>query len=89
MAPLNEQSMEAITCKDFFSKVNKEGYPSDKPKAQPWKKVWTGAQGKETHADGKMFVACALRHDYGMQSPDSCLKTWLLMRIGSSGLGGY
>jgi hypothetical protein len=75
MAPLNEQSMEAITGKDFFTNISRDRYPSSKAKAQPWKNVWTGAQGKETQSDGKMVVACALRHDYGMQKPCVYLKT--------------
>jgi hypothetical protein len=66
MAPHNEQSMEAISSKDFFTNVSKGGYPRKYPKAQPWKNIWTGTQGKETKSDGKLIVACALRHDYGM-----------------------
>lgn len=65
MAPHNEHSMEAITGKDFFTHVSREGYPASKPKAQPWRHVWTGPRNKNT-PDGKMVVACALRHDYGM-----------------------
>ena len=72
MAPHNEQSMEAITSRDFFANISRDGYPSlNKTQAQPWKRVWNGAQGKDIQADGKMIVACALRHDYGMQR--SCL----------------
>jgi hypothetical protein len=70
MSPHNEQSMEAITGKDFFTSISRDGYPSSKPKAQPWKNIWTGAQNKGAQ-DGKMVVACALRHDYGMEQPCS------------------
>ena len=57
--------MQAITSQDFFNNVSRDGYPSTKTKAQPWRDIWTGTQGKEPHADGKMIVACAMRHDYG------------------------
>ena len=67
MAPQNQQSVDAVAGKDFFSKISRDGYPSSNAKTQPWKSLWTGAQGKDTQADGKMIVACALRHDYGMQ----------------------
>jgi hypothetical protein len=76
MAPHNEQSMEAITNKDFFTNIGRDGYPSsNKTQAQPWKKVWNGTQGRNVQADGKMVVACALRHDYGMQQPCLYLQT--------------
>jgi hypothetical protein len=77
MAPHNEQSMEAITNKDFFTNISRDGYPSsNKTQAQPWKKVWNGTQGRNVQADGKMVVACAsLRHDYGMQRPCLYLQT--------------
>jgi hypothetical protein len=88
MAPQNEQSMEAMTGKGFFTNVSRDGYPSSKAKAQPWKNVWTGAQGKDNQADGKMIVACVLRHDYGMQ-PLLLPQDLLLKLTGSSGLGGY
>lgn len=68
MAPHNEQSMEAITGQDFFNNISRDGYPTSKPKAQPWKNVWTGGQNKGAQ-DGKLVVACALRHDYGMERP--------------------
>ena len=68
MAPQHEQSTEPMTSKDFFNNVSRDGYPSSRAKAQPWKSVWAGAQGKDTQTDGKMIVACALRHDYGTQS---------------------
>lgn len=89
MAPHNEQSMEAITSRDFFTGVSRDGYPSsNKTQAQPWKKVWNGAQGRDIQADGKMIVACALRHDYGMQRRRLYLRRVLTL-TGSSGLGGY
>jgi hypothetical protein len=89
MTPHNEQSMEAITSKDFFTNISRDGYPSsNKTQAQPWKKVWNGAQGRNIQADGKMVVACALRHDYGMQRPCLYLQRVLTL-TGSSGLGGY
>jgi hypothetical protein len=72
MAPYNynKRPMEAITSREFFANISRDGYPSsNKTQAQPWKKVWNGAQGKDVQADGKMIVACALRHDYGMQRP--------------------
>jgi hypothetical protein len=89
MAPHSERSMEVITSKDFFTNVSRDGYPSsNKTQAQPWKKVWNGAQGRNIQADGKLVVACALRHDYGMQR--LCLYIQrVLTLIGSSGLGGY
>ena len=68
MAPHNEKSVEAITGKDFFSSIRRDGYPASKTKAQPWKNVWTGGQNKGT-PDGKMVVACTLHHDYGMEQP--------------------
>lgn len=95
MAPHNEQSMEAITGKDFFNTVSRDGYPSAKPKAQPWKDVWNGAKPKDVQADGRMLVACSLRHDYGMlhfhaphliEVADLCRfgKPWRLLALFSS-----
>ena len=69
MAPRNERPVDPTAGKDFFTTVSRDGFPSPKARAQPWKNIWTGAQGKDTQADGKMIVACAIRHDYGMQSP--------------------
>lgn len=60
--------MESMTGKDFFNNISRAGYPSSRAKTQPWKIVYAVAQGKETQTDGKMVVACALRHDYGTQS---------------------
>ena len=68
MTPRNEQSADPSAGKDFFTNVSREGYPSYKARAQPWKNIWAGAQGKDTQPDDKMVVACALRHDYGTQS---------------------
>ena len=61
--------MEAITGRsDFFANVGREGHPGAKTKAQPWKTIWTGTQAKQAQADGKMIVACGLRHDYGLRN---------------------
>jgi hypothetical protein len=88
MAPQNQQSVDAVDGKDFFAKISRDGYPSSNAKTQPWKSLWTGAQGKDTQVDGKMIVMCALRHDYGMRS-HLFLRILLLTPTGSNGLGGY
>ena len=88
MAPQNQQSVDAVAEKDFFTTISRDGYPSSNTKTQPWKSLWTSTQGKDTQADGKMIVVCALRHDYGTQS-HLYLRISLLTLTGSNGLGGY
>ena len=69
MTAHKEESMEAITGRsDFFANVGRDGHPGAKVKVQPWKTIWTGTQAKQAHADGKMIVACSLRHDYGLRN---------------------
>ena len=66
MAPTQTFLLECPAEKGFFENVSRENYPPPRSKKQPWKIIHTDSDPtKVSQADGKMVVACGLRHDYG------------------------
>lgn len=88
MAPTQGSSQECGTGKHFFESVSRDNYPPAKSKAQPWKNFYNvNESAKTSQSDGKVIVACGLRHDYG-KSGILALAGLETNSSGSSGLGG-
>jgi hypothetical protein len=79
MAPTQETSQECGTGNNFFASVSRDNYPPARAKAQPWKNICSVNEStKASQSDGKMVVACGLRHDYG-KSVTSTVPAWQLI----------